>query len=110
MQGPAIAHAAAHQILPVHDVALDGPKGHAGVVLGVAVHEGAPALIPRRIQHGEVGSAACNVGDTDVAEEGTRAVSAERGRRVLRRVGEPVGVEVVVLAGAVLDELDGLEV
>lgn len=109
MQRPLIPSPVRHQILPIHDIALNRPKRHARLILLVTVNEPAPPLVPRRIQDGKVGPAAGDVVGLDVAEEGADAVAAQRRGRV-RRLGEPVGVEVVALRDGVLDQLDGLQV
>lgn len=103
------------QVGPVDGVALDGLEGDAAVVLVVALDELAPGVAGGRLELGEGGAAANNVvADGDVGEEAGDAVAAAGDVGVAAGPGgvlvEPVGVVLVLLAGVVADELDGLEV
>lgn len=111
VQGPVVAEAIGPDVLPKDDVALDGTERDAAIAGLVAVDEAAPGgVVVGDVEDGKICAAAGGaLADADVAEEGGGALAAEAGGAV-GGVDEPVGVEVVVLAGGVADELDGLEV
>lgn len=111
----ALAVGGVDEVGPVDGVAGDGAEGDAAVPLVVALDEAAPALAALGGQLGEVGAAAGDVvAGVDVGEEGGDAVAAAGDAGVALFASglfvEPVGVEVVLLADGVVDELDGLEV
>lgn len=110
MQRPLIPRPIIQQIRPEHSIPDHRPKRDPVLPGLVAVDKRAPPLVARRRDHRKVRPAARDVLGSDVGEERTLPVAARGGRRVLHRVGEPVRVEVVVLAPAVLDELQRLEV
>lgn len=109
MQRPLVSPTIRQQVLPIHDIALNRPKGNARLVLFVAVYKLTPALIAGRVQDGKVCASARDVVGLDVPKKGADAIAAQR-HGCVGGIGEPVGVKVVALRDGVLDELDGLEV
>lgn len=110
MQRPLIPRPIRQQILPEDRIPLERAKRDALVPVLVTIDKPAPPLVRGRIDHREVGAAPRRpVGDVHVGEETRRPVPAHV-RAGVGRVGVPVRVEVEVLAHAVLDQLDRLEV
>lgn len=92
---------------------LNRPECHALLPRLVALDNATPAVTLGRRQLRELGASAGNVlADGNIRKEAADAVAAALNRRmaVLLRVlrGEPVVVEVVLLADSVANELDGL--
>lgn len=109
MQRPLVSPAIRQQVLPIHDIAFNRPKGNARLVLFIAVYKLTPALIPGRVQDRKVCPPASDVVGLYVSKKGADAIPAQR-HGCVGGIGEPVGVKVVALRDGVLDELDGLEV
>ena len=110
MQSPLIPLPILTNVLPIHHIPLNRLKRNPTLILLVAVNKPTPPLIRRRVQNGEISPAARRaLADTHVPEERAHALAAVA-RRAVRRVDEPVGMEVVVFARGIAHELDGLDV
>jgi len=102
VQSPLFAATVLIEILPVDEITLDGTEGDAVVPRLVTVDEVAPTLVARRVQQREVSAATREVVGGHVTKEGRDSIAAQPGCCVVR-IYKPVGVEVVALAGGVLD-------
>lgn len=109
VQSPHVASTIFTQILPEYGAPLDGSENGALVAFGVAVYPATPRALARRLEQGKRSAASdCTFADRDVGEEARGPIAALRSRS-LRWRREPVGVEVIMAAGAIADELQGLK-
>lgn len=97
------------QVFPVHKVSFHRTKRHAALPRLVAVDKRAPSIVVRCVKKREIGSSASDVGHRNIPKERRQTVAAMVSFGV-RRIGEPVRMEMIPLAFTVLDQLKWLQV
>src|SRR5689334_5388456 len=98
------------QVFPVYSISCYRAERQPTIPRFVAVNDITPTLVHWRIQQWKVRPAAGGiVAGIDIGKEAGHPVAPVDGKGV-GRVGEPVGVKVVLLLGRILYELQGLEV